>query len=87
MIRSWGYLMPSYNYYCEGCGDSYEIWAPVVDRDIETYSRCQLCDGKIRRAVGCGGFQLKGGGWADTGYSKEIGNIVKRDGGYKSNGD
>lgn len=67
-----------YEYYCKTCGHTYQLDRKIVDRDNEVDMNCSECeDGIIARSVGCAGFVLKGGGWADSGYATTIGDELK----------
>lgn len=68
-----------YEYICDNCGDTFELDKSIEDRDKCTGTNCIKCTGGvIRRSLGNnGGFQLKGGGWADDGYSSHIGDTPK----------
>ena len=67
--------MPLYQYYCDKCDYNTEESYKVVDRDIPVNKRCPICnEGIVKRAVGCGGFELKGFCWARDNYSRLVGN-------------
>lgn len=67
--------MVIYEYYHEDCGKVWEESYEVLNRDLPTILVCPWCGGYgVKRSVGCGGFQLKGGGWAKSGYSKFLGD-------------
>lgn len=71
-------MSPIFGYTCKECGISFEEWCPVSGRDEPVYSDCPNCGKRgVERHVGNAGFHLKGGGWADDGYSKTVGNILK----------
>lgn len=60
--------MPTYDYQCDDCKKTYEVWqrisaAPLTD--------CQYCGGRIRRLLAPAPFILKGGGWYVTDYPSE----------------
>lgn len=67
--------MPVYQYYCTQCGYFLEESCRIVDRDLPVGKMCPDCDtGIVKRAVGCGGFELKGFCWARDNYSRILGN-------------
>lgn len=59
--------MPLYEFKCPECGK-------IIDRllPIDTKQRIIKCKcGKMaKRIISSTNFQLKGGGWSDSGYSK-----------------
>ena len=57
--------MPLYSLYC-GCGYEQET---ILKLDQETPS-CPKCGEKMKKAVTCTSFILKGHGWANDGYDK-----------------
>ena len=58
--------MPIYEYRCQGCDDQFEVMQKVGDRRLRT---CKKCSGKLEKLISRTSFQLKGGGWFDSGYS------------------
>jgi putative FmdB family regulatory protein len=59
-----------YNYVCRLCEHEWEAEHSIHEK-LEACPLCESAD--IYRAVGSGGFQLKGGNWAYDGYSQEPG--------------
>lgn len=60
--------MPTYEYECKSCEQSYEVEQRMTDKPIE---QCQTqgCDGKPKRLIaGNTSFVLKGKGWFKDGY-------------------
>jgi putative FmdB family regulatory protein len=60
--------MPIYEYVCEKCGSRTEVLQKVSDPPLK---RCQKCRGKLEKTVSRTSFQLKGGGWYATDYSRK----------------
>lgn len=60
--------MPIYEYICEKCGSHLEVLQKVSDAPLK---RCQKCRGKLEKIVSRTSFQLKGGGWYATDYSRK----------------
>lgn len=60
--------MPIYGYVCEKCGARIEVIQKVGDAPRK---RCQKCRGKLEKIVSRTSFQLKGGGWYLTDYSRK----------------
>jgi putative FmdB family regulatory protein len=61
--------MPIYEYRCTNCQRELESIQKITDAPLKT---CPSC-GKdaLSRLISRSSFQLKGGGWYDSGYSKE----------------
>jgi putative FmdB family regulatory protein len=50
--------MPTYDYQCTRCGESFEFFQQMRD---EPLSHCAACGGKLRRLIGAGtGVLVKG---------------------------
>ena len=60
--------MPIYEYVCEKCGSHTEALQKVSDPPLK---RCRKCRGKLEKIVSRTSFQLKGGGWYQTDYSRK----------------
>ncbi|HEX8087843.1 MAG TPA: zinc ribbon domain-containing protein [Blastocatellia bacterium] len=60
--------MPIYEYICEKCGSHIEAIQKVSDAPLK---RCQKCRGKLEKIVSRTSFQLKGGGWYLSDYSRK----------------
>jgi putative FmdB family regulatory protein len=60
--------MPIYEYICEKCGDHLEVMQKINDAPLK---RCQKCRGKLEKVMSRTSFQLKGGGWYATDYSRK----------------
>ena len=74
--------MPIYEYVCEKCGSHYEVMQKVSDAPLK---RCQKCRGKLEKVISRTSFQLKGGGWYLTDYSRKPSGSDKSDKADKSN--
>ena len=73
--------MPIYEYVCEKCGSHYEVMQKISDAPLK---RCQKCRGKLEKVVSRTSFQLKGGGWYVTDYSRKPSGPDKADKADKS---
>jgi len=62
--------MPIYEYECDKCGEHLEVLQKMTDKPL---SKCSKCRGKVRKVVSRSSFQLKGGGWYLTDYSRKGG--------------
>jgi len=60
--------MPIYEYLCTKCGAHLEVMQGINDKPLR---RCKECSGKLEKQISRTSFQLKGGGWYDSGYSKD----------------
>ena len=62
--------MPTYEYECRGCGDTFEKFQSITARPLR---RCPSCkDGKVRRLIGAGaGLIFKGSGFYITDYRSD----------------
>lgn len=68
--------MPIYEYVCEKCGSHIEVMQKISDAPLK---RCQKCRGKLGKVVSRTSFQLKGGGWYASDYSRKASNVDKTD--------
>ena len=68
--------MPIYEYACEKCGSHIEVMQKISDPPLK---RCQKCRGKLGKVVSRTSFQLKGGGWYASDYSRKASNVDKVD--------
>lgn len=69
--------MPTYEYHCEKCGHSFEVFQPITDAALQVCpkDRCprrRWGKGQVKRAVGGGsGLLFKGSGFYITDYRSE----------------
>jgi putative FmdB family regulatory protein len=71
--------MPIYSLGCPKCEHRCERECPIAKRNEQP---CPKCSTKMEVLICSGGFKLKGGGWAEDGYSytsREIYRERKRD--------
>jgi putative FmdB family regulatory protein len=61
--------MPLYVFECTVCGNKEEKLTSMSLSHIDTLD-CPKCGEEAKRIPSGGGFELKGGGWAGSGYSK-----------------
>jgi putative FmdB family regulatory protein len=57
--------MPIYEYECKSCG-VYELNHKISE---PARTKCETCDGEVRRLISATAFTLKGGGWYADGYA------------------
>ena len=62
--------MPIYEYRCTSCGNEFEIIQKVGARALR---KCEECSGKLEKLISRTSFQLRGGGWFASDYSKSGG--------------
>lgn len=58
--------MPIYEYACQKCAKTVEVFQKVNQRGPKA---CEKCGGKVARVLSHTSFQLKGGGWYKDLYS------------------
>ncbi len=59
--------MPIYESRCKRCGRQFEVLQKMSDRPLRT---CTECSGRLEKLISKSAFQLKGGGWFASDYSK-----------------
>ena len=64
--------MPIYEYECRKCGRLMEMWQKFTDCPLTT--KCESCNGKLRKIISQNTFHLKGTGWYVTDYSSKGGS-------------
>jgi putative FmdB family regulatory protein len=60
--------VPTYDYQCDKCGRTFELWQRISEAPITTH---EVCGGPVRRLLSPAPFILKGGGWYVTDYPSE----------------
>lgn len=70
--------MPIYEYECKKCGHLKEVFQRFSDSPI---TKCELCNGKMRKLISQNSFHLKGTGWYVTDYASKGAskNAVKKE--------
>ncbi len=60
--------MPTYEYECDNCNKTFEVFQKITDEPIK---KCPKCNKKISRLIGGGsGVIFKGSGFYATDYRK-----------------
>jgi putative FmdB family regulatory protein len=59
--------VPIYEYQCTKCGEVFEAFQKITD---EPLSQCKFCHATVEKLISQSSFQLKGGGWYLTDYSR-----------------
>ena len=63
--------MPNYDYRCEECGHTFEIFQKMSDPKLEDCPQ-ENCQGKVKRLLGAGsGVIFKGSGFYQTDYRSD----------------
>ena len=60
--------MPIYEYQCSKCGHQTEVWQKITDPPV---TRCEMCNGRMRKLISQSSFHLKGTGWYVTDYASK----------------
>jgi len=61
--------MPTYDYRCEACGHSFELFQSIKADPVTTCPECR--EERVRRVIGAGGgFIFKGSGFYITDYAR-----------------
>jgi putative FmdB family regulatory protein len=63
--------MPIYEYECKKCGHRLEVWQKFSDSPL---TKCESCNGKLRKIISQNSFHLKGTGWYVTDYCSKGGS-------------
>jgi putative FmdB family regulatory protein len=70
-------FMPLYEYRCKACGHTFEVIQKHSDRPLK---KCDDCSGPLEKLISRSSFQLKGGGWFISDYSKSKTSEKKSEG-------
>jgi len=62
--------MPFYEYECIKCNHHTEIYQRISDKPI---TKCEKCNGKMKKLISQSSFHLKGSGWYVTDYASKSG--------------
>ena len=62
--------MPFYEYECVKCNHHAEVLQKISDPPI---TKCEICNGKMKKLISQSTFHLKGSGWYVTDYSSKSG--------------
>jgi putative FmdB family regulatory protein len=68
--------MPIYEYECKKCGHVTEAWQSFSSPPL---SKCELCNGKVKKLISQSTFHLKGSGWYVTDYASKRKNTGKNE--------
>ena len=59
--------MPTYEYRCDACGATYELFQKMSDPPLET---CEACGGPVRKVLYPVAIHFKGSGFYTTDYGR-----------------
>jgi putative FmdB family regulatory protein len=62
--------MPFYEYECTKCHHHAEVFQKISDKPI---TKCDQCNGKMKKLISSSSFHLKGSGWYVTDYASKSG--------------
>lgn len=62
--------MPTYDYRCAKCGETFEVWQSFSDKPLTKHAGC---GGKLSKVMGAAGIVLKGSGF----YKNDSGSRSK----------
>jgi putative FmdB family regulatory protein len=62
--------MPIYEYQCKKCGCRMEVFQKFSDSPL---TKCEQCNGKVKKLISQSSFHLKGTGWYVTDYASKGG--------------
>ena len=60
--------MPIYEYECSNCGCQKEVLQQFSDKPL---TKCELCEGSMKKLISQSTFHLKGSGWYVTDYASK----------------
>ena len=63
------FKIPVYEYLCEKCNVITEEYVPTSSKSDWTF--CSKCGEKAKKIISNSTFILKGGGWYNSGYTKD----------------
>jgi putative FmdB family regulatory protein len=60
--------MPIYEYECSNCGCQKEVWQNFSEKQL---TKCEFCEGTMKKIISQSTFHLKGSGWYVTDYASK----------------
>lgn len=76
-------VMPTYDYRCKKCEETFEYFQKMTDEPLEV---CKKCGGALNRLIGTGLTPVfKGSGFYQTDYKNEKKSSIKSDTSSKPN--
>lgn len=69
--------MPFYEYECTKCKHQTEVFQKITDPPL---TRCEFCNGKMKKLISQSSFHLKGTGWYVTDYASKTGGYDGKSG-------
>ena len=73
--------MPTYEYRCEACGHTFELFQKFADKPVET---CELCGARVNKVLHPVAIHFKGSGFYTTDYGRGSKTARAADSGAKA---
>ena len=73
--------MPIYEYRCEACGHTFELFQKFADKPVET---CELCGARVNKVLHPVAIHFKGSGFYTTDYGRGSKTARAADSGAKA---
>ena len=73
--------MPIYEYRCEACGHTFELFQKFADKPVET---CELCGARVNKVLHPVAIHFKGSGFYTTDYGRGSKTVRAADSGAKA---
>ena len=73
--------MPVYEYECVNCNHQTEVFQKISDPPV---TKCERCNGKLKKLISQSAFHLKGTGWYVTDYASKTGGYDGKTGSENS---
>ena len=73
--------MPTYEYRCEACGHTFELFQKFADKPVEA---CELCGARVNKVLHPVAIHFKGSGFYTTDYGRGSKTARAADSGAKA---
>ncbi len=73
--------MPIYEYRCEACGHTFELFQKFADKPVEV---CELCGARVHKVLHPAAIHFKGSGFYTTDYGRGSKKARAADSGAKA---
>jgi len=73
--------LPTYEYRCEACGHTFELFQKFADKPVET---CELCGARVNKVLHPVAIHFKGSGFYTTDYGRGSKTARAADSGAKA---
>lgn len=68
--------MPTYEYECATCGNSFEYEQKITEEPLKD---CPRCGNSVKRVISNGSFILKGSGWYISDYARKSSSSASKE--------